>query len=212
MPFFGTSPPGTSVTQTLDTGELVSRVRAGDASAAAELVRIYEPVIRSRVRVWLRMQDARLRRIFDSMDICQSVMASFFVRAAAGQYDLEHPEQLVGLLVQMARHKLGHQVSKQTAQRRDVRRIETAEFAAAQVAAVNPSPVDWCANQELLREVRSRLTEEERQIAHHREDGRDWAEIATILGGTANGRRMQFGRALDRVSDQLGLDGPTLAK
>src|SRR5919198_6288365 len=85
---------------------LISRVRAGDAAAAAELVRRYEPVIRSRIRVWLRMQDRRLRRVFDSMDVCQSVLASFFVRAAAGQYDLEEPRDLLKLLVKMARNKL----------------------------------------------------------------------------------------------------------
>ena len=34
--------------------DLIARLRAGDAEAAAEFVRHYEPVIRSRIRVWLR--------------------------------------------------------------------------------------------------------------------------------------------------------------
>jgi RNA polymerase sigma-70 factor (ECF subfamily) len=51
--------------------------------------------------------------VFDSMDICQSVLASFFVRAAAGQYDLQEPGQLIALLFRMARHKLAHQVARQ---------------------------------------------------------------------------------------------------
>ena len=101
--------------------DLFRRVRGGDAAAAAELFRRYEPVIRRRVRVWLRMQDPRLRRVFDSMDICQSVLASFYLRTAAGQYDLEEPGQLVALLFQMARHKLAHQVNRQQARRRDIR-------------------------------------------------------------------------------------------
>ena len=42
-----------------------------------------------------RLADARLGNLLDSMDICQSVLTSFFVRAAAGQYDLETPEQLL---------------------------------------------------------------------------------------------------------------------
>src|SRR5262245_963424 len=103
-------------------------------------MRLYQPVIRSRVRGWLRMHDARLRRLFSSMDICQSVLASFFVRAAAGQYDLERPEQVAALLVQMARHKLGHQVSKQTARRRDVRRVEGSGLETVQLAVDTPSP------------------------------------------------------------------------
>jgi hypothetical protein len=194
------------VTEVRPADDLISRVRAGDGAAAAELVRMYEPVIRSRVRVWLRMQDARLRRLFDSMDICQSVLASFFVRAAAGQYDLDRPEQLAALLVQMARHKLGHQVSKQTALRRDVRRLDGTDLNGVHVAAATPPPIDLCANQELFQEVRSRLSVEELRIADHRADGSDWATIANELGGTAAGRRMQFARALDRVSEQLGLE------
>ena len=84
--------------------EFVRRIRAGDATAAAELVRRYEPVVRLEVRV--RLGDPRLRRAFDSMDVCQSVLASFFVRAAAGQYELGGPGDLVRLLVAMARRKL----------------------------------------------------------------------------------------------------------
>ena len=80
------------------------RVRAGDEQAATELVRSYEPAIRRAARV--RMTDVRLRRVLDSMDICQSVMASFFVRAASGLYDLETPEQLLRLLATMARNTI----------------------------------------------------------------------------------------------------------
>src|SRR5262249_10791894 len=83
---------------------LFRRVRSGDPQAAAELFRVYEPAIRRRVRLWLRMQDERLRRVFDSVDVCQSVLASFFIRAAAGQYDVQEPGQLIALLVRMAKH------------------------------------------------------------------------------------------------------------
>ena len=40
----------------------------------------------------IHLRDVRLRRVLDSTDICQSVLASFFVRAALGQYDLDTPE------------------------------------------------------------------------------------------------------------------------
>src|SRR4051794_2951522 len=79
----------------------IRRVRDGDGRAAEELVRRYEPEIRLEVRTWLRLRDPRLRRVFDSMDICQSVMASFFVRAAIGEYELDEPRQLIRLLVGM---------------------------------------------------------------------------------------------------------------
>ena len=73
-------------------GELISRVRAGDALAAAEVVRRYEPALRRAVRARLR-RDPRLCRLLDSVDVSQSVLASFFVRAALGQYDLTTPDR-----------------------------------------------------------------------------------------------------------------------
>ena len=189
-----------------DTADLVRRVRAGDGRAAEELVRRYEPIIRSRVRVWMRMQDQRLRRVFDSMDICQSVLASFFVRAAAGQYDLEQPEQLVGLLVRMAQHKLAHQVNRQQAQRRDARRVVTTDMGEIDVADPGETPSALVADKELLEEFRRRLSEEERRMADLKADGRGWDAIAAELGGTADGRRMQLARSLDRVAVELGID------
>src|SRR6516165_10385656 len=97
------------------------RVRAGDGAAAEQLVRRYEPTIRRVVRV--RLVDARLQRLFDSMDICQSVFGSFFVHAALGDYDLNTPEQLLGLLVSMSRKKVIDKSRRAGAARRDYRRM-----------------------------------------------------------------------------------------
>ena len=83
---------------------LIRRVRSADEQAAVELVRLYEPEIRRIVRV--RLVNPKLQAVIDSFDICQSVLANFFVRAAAGQFELETPEQLLQLLVTMARNKL----------------------------------------------------------------------------------------------------------
>src|SRR4051794_23122623 len=80
--------------------DLIRRVRAGEPQAAAELVCRYEPEIRRFIRV--RLTDPHLRRTLDSVDISQSVLAAFFVRVIAGQFDLEEPSQLIKLLVTMA--------------------------------------------------------------------------------------------------------------
>src|SRR6476620_5914312 len=103
--------------------QLLHRVRRGESEAAFELVRRYESAIRVAVRTHL--SDPALRQQFDSVDICQSVLASFFVRAAAGQYDLREPGQLVALLTRMAHNKLAMQVRSQHQQRRDVRRVSS---------------------------------------------------------------------------------------
>lgn len=102
--------------------DLICRVRAGDEQAAYELVRRYEPAIRAAVRV--RLSDPGLRRVLDSMDVCQSVFLNFFMRAASGQFELETPEHLLRLLVTMARNKLTNLARKQRAARRDQRRVQ----------------------------------------------------------------------------------------
>lgn len=190
--------------ETADFGEFLRRIRAGDAAAAAALVRQYEPVVRLEVK--MRMTDPRLRRVLDSMDLCQSVMASFFVRAAAGQYELGDPKDLVRLLVGMARNKVAFQARRQHAQRRDQRREQAVDPDLFDPAAAGPTPSQVVCGEDLLREFRNRLTGEEREIADRRARDEGWEEIAAALGGTGQARRKQLERAVARVSAELGLD------
>jgi RNA polymerase sigma-70 factor (ECF subfamily) len=184
--------------------EFVRRIRAGDEQAAADLVRRYEPLIRREVR--LHLEDRRLSRLFDSQDVCQSVLASFFARTAAGQYDLDRPEQLLKLLVTMARNKLASAARRQHRQRRDQRRAADGPEGLEGVADDGPSPSDLVAGRELLDRLRQRLSDEERQLADLRAEGRSWADIAARLGGKAQARRMQLVRAVERGARELGLD------
>ena len=185
--------------------DLIRRVRAGDEEAAKELVRLYEPAIRREARV--RLVDSRLRRLFDSMDICQSVFASFFVRAALGQYEIEKPAQLLRLLTSMSRKKLIDHAREQQAARRDHRRLSPGSQDLRNARDRNPSPSQQVAGQELLREFRNRLSEEERALADQRALNRDWAEIAAERGGSPEALRKKLTRAVDRVAQELGLDG-----
>jgi RNA polymerase sigma-70 factor (ECF subfamily) len=184
--------------------ELIRRVRAGDPGAAAELVRNYEPAIRRAVR--FRLADARLGSLLESMDICQSVLASFFVRVATGQYELETPEQLLRLLTAMARNKLTSQARKQHALRRDSRRVSGGDEAAGKLVATGENPSSQVEARDLLQEVHRRLSPEERRLLELRNQGYDWAGIASELGGSAEALRRRLSRALDRVSQELGLD------
>jgi len=181
--------------------DLIRRVRAGDETAAAELVQHYEPYIRRAVRV--RLVDPRLKRLIDSMDICQSVLASFFVRAALGQYELNTPDELLRLLVTMARNKLNNVVAKQRAERRDYRRNQRA---GVEVAAAEATPSQVVAARELFEKFREGLSAEELQVAELRADGCEWTEIAARLGGTPEALRKRLTRAIERVAQQLGLE------
>lgn len=179
-------------------------VRGGDAQAAEDLVRRYESIIRREVR--FKLHDPSLHRILDSVDICQSVMASFFVRAAAGQYDLNHPLQLLRLLISMARNKVAMAARRQRAQRRDNRRVGGLGVEELDPAGGAGTPSRVVAAREMLDLVRGKLGDEERRMADLRAQGREWTEIAAELGGSPDGRRMQFTRALDRVMKDLGLE------
>ena len=145
--------------------------------AARELVERYEPVIRREVR--MRLRDPRLYSRFDWTDICQSVMASFFVRAASGQYDLDQPDQLLRLLVVMTRHKLSKpgapaprgQARLSAGWKTATRRTWRGRSGAA------PTPSRLVAGRELLEAFRGRLSDEERMLADLRAEGCEWAEI-----------------------------------
>ena len=168
--------------------ELIRRVRAGDQDAAAELVRRYEPAIRRAVR--FRLADARLGTLLDSMDICQSVLASFFVRAASGQYELETPETVA----QAADGHGPEQADLPGAQAacpapgRPPRHVRRRGRRAIRRRAGRARAGRWPLR-DLLQEVRRRLSADERRLLELRNQGRDWAAIA------ARARRQRGGPA-----------------
>jgi RNA polymerase sigma-70 factor (ECF subfamily) len=191
------------VSDSQDFAELIQRIRARDEDAARELVRRYENAIRRVVRIHLR--DASMRRVLDSTDICQSVLASFFIRTALGQYELESPQQLLNLLAAIARNKLTNQANRLMAQRRDIRRESVAGEAAGHVPDAASEPSEQASARELLEKVRSRLDPAERYLAEQRSLGRSWQELSDELGGTDEALRKKLTRALDRVMAELGL-------
>jgi DNA-directed RNA polymerase specialized sigma24 family protein len=186
--------------------DLLRRLRQGDEEAAARLVREFEPEIRRLYRV--QFQDARLRRVFDSADILQSVLANFFLQAAGGRLEVRHPAELLKLLRKMVHNKYLDKVAYQRAGRRDVRRLEASLDALHAVADGGASPSELVADLEVLELVVSRLTPEERWLVEQRVRGRPWEELAAERGAGAEALRKQHARALERVRRELGLGGP----
>ena len=184
--------------------DLIRRVRDCDQEAATELVRRYECAIRRVARIHLR--DVRLRRVLDSMDICQSVLASFFVRTALGEYELDSPEQLLGLLTSITHNKVANQAHRLRAQRRDLRRDVPLDDQAYQIFDQASDPSEQESAKEILEKVRRLLGDDDRYLAEQRALGRGWQELADELGGTAAALRKRLSRALDRVMAELGLD------
>src|SRR5262245_19533634 len=187
-----------------DFAGFIRRIREGDEQAATELVRLYEPLIRREVRLHLR--DRRLRRLFESRDVCQSVLGSFFVGTALGQYDFETPGQLVKLLAAMTRNKVAAAARDHYRQRRDSRRTTDLADGGEQIADQGPSPSETIRGEELLKLLQAELTQDERAVAELRRQGLTWEDVAARLGGTAGARRVQLARAIDRVSRKCGLE------
>jgi RNA polymerase sigma-70 factor (ECF subfamily) len=183
--------------------EFIAKIRSGDEAAARELVRQFEKVIRREVH--LRLDDQRAFRLFDSMDISQSVLTSFFARASSGQFDLETPEQLVGLLIGMTRNKVAFQVRRQRASRRDGRKTDARPVDEIDLPSTSRGPSELASDHDLIEVVRTRLGEDERKLADLRAEGWEWPEIAARVGGSAQARRVQLARAVHRVARELNL-------
>jgi RNA polymerase sigma factor (sigma-70 family) len=185
--------------------EFLSRVRSGDESAAADLVRRYEPEICRFVR--FHLSDSALRRVLDSMDICQCVFARFFANIVAGRFDLQRPQQLLQLLLTMAKNEFRDQLRKQRTRRRggDKPCGDTSHI--LREAADSSEPVyEQLAAIELVEAIMARLDEHERDLLNWKmREGLEWSNIAAICGGTAESARKRLARALDRVAAELRL-------
>lgn len=184
--------------------QLMKLVRQGDAGAAERLVRLYEADLRLLARV--RLTDPFMRRVCDSMDVCQSVLANFFIRASAGQYEPADSNELLNLLAAMVRNKVIDYARRQKSKRRDVRRTSPSDVADVVVISPGDSPSQIAANAEILQKFKERLTEEERRIQELRLAETSWEEIAAAVGGTAGSVRKRWMRTVDRISRELGLE------
>jgi DNA-directed RNA polymerase specialized sigma24 family protein len=191
-----------AMTEENDFLDLILRVRTRDEAAVAEVVRRYERALLREIR--LRLRDPRLRRAFDSGDICQAVLASFFLRAASGQYELHKSEQLLRLLVVMARNKLASQARHSYVTRRDQEALRTGLTGGEQLFAPGPGPAESVAARDFCAALLGALSEEERQLAYRRIRDDEWSQIAAELGGNPENLRKKLARALSRAARQLG--------
>lgn len=181
--------------------DLLARVRRGDAAAAEELVRAYEPQIKRVIRI--RLGDTLLRRQLDSMDVSQSVMGEFFLRVSGGQFDLQSPAELVALLSKMAKNKLIDRSKYHRAARRDIRRDTPIDGDAPLPSGSGTTPSMIVSREELAQICRRLLSADELRITEARAADRSWEELATEFNTTPESLRKRHARALDRVAKAL---------
>src|SRR5262249_47446666 len=143
---------------------------------AFEFFHRFEQMIRQVAR--RRLRDRRLQ---DSADLCQSVFASFFVRAAAGQFVLNTLEQSRRLLMTIAKRKLINLEKKRTALRRGGGCVPV-PYPHDGVVDPGPPPSETAARNELVERALAHLSPEEQRIAELHHARYTWPEIAARLG------------------------------
>lgn len=188
-----------------DFQSLLRRVRAGEEAAASELVGRVEPTVRAAARGPL--DGLGLRRLLDSTDISQSVLANFFRRAAEGEFELRDENQLLALLLTMARNKVRDESRRQRADRRDAGRVaDLSDHCLDGLQGGEPTPSRVVAGRELAHELFARLPDEVRYLAEQRSHGREWADLAAEQGSTAQALRKKMARALEKLAEEFHLD------
>ena len=168
--------------------DLLERVRAGDDAAASELFHLYEADVKRVVGAIMRVE--RVRRGTDPSDIYQSVMASFFIRAALGQYDIPSPDQLLKLLKRIARNKVAD-LARSPDRPVSVVRISAPEGIGTEPVDPARSPVNQVMSKELFHKVRDQFTDAERRVSDLRMMGHSWDEVGAALGEKADAVRMR---------------------
>ena len=184
--------------------DLLQRVRAGDAAAATEMFVTYAPTVKRVVAASMRV--GTMTRVADPSDIYQSVMASFFVRVALGQYEISGPDQLARLLHTIARNKVAD-LARSPEHRTGVVPVAAAGLSGIEPADPAKGPASHVMWKDLLEEVRKRFTDDERRVSDLRAQGLKWDEVAARLGEKADAARKRLNRALERVACELNLGG-----
>jgi RNA polymerase sigma factor (sigma-70 family) len=178
-----------------DFRHLISEAEKGNADAARRLLREFGPHV---VRAIRRHLPPEMRSEFDSLDFAQAVWGSFFAQPRRLS-ELEDSEQFIGLLAQMARHKVLHEHRKRFATaKRDKAREERSlgEPIDEQAFASDPTPSQVAVANDLCRALVADQPERYQVILEQRLQGRSHEEIAQLLH--------MHERSVRRVLDRLG--------
>ncbi len=175
-------PPVLNEPSRTESAWLVASFRGGDEAAATALFERYFARLTALVRGRL---GAKLRTRVDADDVAMSAYRSFFVRAAAGQFELAETGDLWRLLARMALRKLSHQVERHTAEKRAVsqeERLTDSKGLTHDIASPEPSPDEAAAIADELEFIMRSLNETQRRTLELRLQGELLEAIAAELG------------------------------
>ena len=157
--------------------ELMEALRRGDESAAEELFARYYPRLVALVR---RQMGWKLREVEDSSDIAQSVLRSFFGRAADAGYVAKAEEGLWPLLVSITLNKIRNRAKSWDRMCRQSRR--TVPLVEAGLPQVGQLPEDAAILKELVERLLKTFPEKRRKIVVCLLQGYGVGETANHVG------------------------------
>jgi RNA polymerase sigma-70 factor (ECF subfamily) len=164
--------------------DVMARLRAGDQDAAREVFRRFAGRL---IALAHERLDRLVRPKVDPEDVVQSALKSFFVRYAAGQFDLGGWDGLWGLLVCITLRKCGREVRRFHGPHHDVRREAPAGDEASALwdaLAREPTPAEAVMLAETVEQFMRDLGARERRVFELRLQGCTVPEISAQVGRT----------------------------
>jgi len=164
--------------------DLVQRLESGDAEAAALL---FDRYARRLIGLARRRLDERVRPKADADDVVNSVIRTFCRRAVERPFDLDGPDALWALLVEITLRKCGRWNRHFRTRKRDVRREQTppplsdSDCDCQPLDPTGPRPEDEAVLRELVENLLSGLDDRARAVCEMRLQGYEIEEIAAAL-------------------------------
>jgi RNA polymerase sigma factor (sigma-70 family) len=168
-------------------GQLMAELARGSEEAAWQIAHAYTPHVLRAVR---RTLPSSIRSKLDSEDLAQMIWASLLLKGT-DLAELHSPQQLINLLVRIARYKTVDAYRHYTTnQKRDHRRespLSSLKPASStgvdrQLLDQEPSPSHIVRFRDDWQHILKSLSERDREILRHRMNGETYAEIAQKAG------------------------------
>jgi RNA polymerase sigma-70 factor (ECF subfamily) len=155
---------------------LLEKLCKGDAAAAAEVFRTYEPYLRLIVR---RQLPAWLRAKFDSVDVVQSVWADLLDGFRQKGWRFDNPDRLRAFLIKVTRNRF---LSRFRQHRHAGDRERPLESAGEEPASAEPAPDAAAEAEELWQQLLRLCPPEHRELLELKRQGLALDEIARRTG------------------------------
>jgi RNA polymerase sigma-70 factor (ECF subfamily) len=184
--------------QLLNFPALLQAARAGDETALAELIRLYEPQLRVVARSRL---GPALRPYLDSGDLVQSVHRSLMVGLRENKFDISTPNNLIALAMTLVQRKVARHWRHLQRQRRLESDPSADLLPNLALLGGHDDPAKAAEFNDQLRRVYNAFDAHERRVLQLRLDGYTIAEVARSMGVDPHLLRVRLGRLRQRLRE-----------